>query len=326
VADALGRLERHREVQVAATSFLPAVGGDLPAQGFTVEGRAAGHSNGALGAVASVSAGLLPDDGHCAEGGARIRGRRPCGSLPVASSSTAASVEKWFCGTLAVGGAPRGVRPVPDHRRRSSVRRAELPAQRQPGATIYLTRHTPVPVGGVRAARGRRPGSHRRDGEGGVAAIDRDSGHPRRELLRAVDRPPRGPSGGFNLTTAQSWPARGSRLRPRRDGFNAVIAYSVARRPGRSASAWHSAPAPVASAGSRGPGVAPALAGGRGPGAAARELPSEAALIQAARRERFGPGDSRERRRPRAGDGRSSPATSARAPPRVDPAITTRTV
>ena len=226
VADALGRLERHREVQAAATSFLPAIGGDLPAQGFTVEGRAPDTRTAPSAGVASVSPAFFPTMGIPLRAGRPFEAADRAGSLPVAIVNSRL-VEKWFAGRSPIGahlevfGQSRTIVGVVGdvrnfHLNVSPAPTIYLPYDQRPSQSVAFV----LRGGGDRAAIVAMAKAELR-------AIDRDQvirGGSSFEQLIARSL------GGFNLTTAVVGLLAAVAFGLAAMGLYAVIAYSVARR------------------------------------------------------------------------------------------------
>jgi putative ABC transport system permease protein len=102
VAEALTRLERRRDIEAAATSFLPAVGGELAVNGFTIDGRTPAADAAPSAGVMSVSPAFFRTMRIPVRAG---RGFEPSdreGSLPVAIVNERV-VDKWFNGRQPLG-------------------------------------------------------------------------------------------------------------------------------------------------------------------------------------------------------------------------------
>jgi putative ABC transport system permease protein len=226
VADALRRLEGHREVQAAATSFLPAIGGDLPAQGFTVEGRAKDTRTAPSAGAASVSPAFFRTMGIPLRAGRAFEAADRAGSLPVAIVN-GRLVEKWFAGRSPIGahvevfGQVRTIVGVVGdvrnfHLNVSPAPTIYLPYEQHPSQSVAFVLRTDGDQAAVVAM-----------AKAELRAIDRDQvirgGNSFEQLIaRSL--------GGFNLTTVVVGLLAAVAFGLAAMGLYAVIAYSVARR------------------------------------------------------------------------------------------------
>jgi putative ABC transport system permease protein len=102
VSDALARLEPHRDIEVAATSFLPAIGAEPPIEGFTIEGRTMTAEVGPSAAVMSVSPTFFRTLRIPLKAGRVFGDTDREGNLPVAVVNER-TVGKWFGAQSPVG-------------------------------------------------------------------------------------------------------------------------------------------------------------------------------------------------------------------------------
>ena len=226
VADALQRLQRHRDVQAAATNFLPAIGGELRAQAFTVEGRSPDTRTAPSAGVASISPAYFRTMGIPLRAGRAFEATDRAGSLPVAIVNSRL-VEKWFAGRSPIGshlevlGQTRTIVGVA-----GDVRNFHLNVS--PAPTIYLPyeQHPSQSVAFVLRGSGDRAALVSM-AKAELRAIDRDQvvrGGSSFEQLIARSL------GGFNLTMILVGLLAAVALGLASMGLYAVIAYSVARR------------------------------------------------------------------------------------------------
>jgi putative ABC transport system permease protein len=226
VSDALARLEPHRDIEIAATSFLPAIGAEPPIEGFTIEGRVTAAEIGPSAAVMSVSPAFFRTLRIPLKAGRAFEDADREGNLPVAVVNERA-VGKWFGAQSPVGsrivlfdevwtvvGVVGDVRNF--HLNVDPAPSIYLPYDQRPSQSVgFVLRAREDPPAAVAAARAE------------LLAIDgsqvvRGGASYQSLIARSL--------GGFNMTGAVAGVLAAVALGLAAVGLYAVVAYSVARR------------------------------------------------------------------------------------------------
>jgi putative ABC transport system permease protein len=225
VSDALARLEPRRDIEIAATSFLPAIGAEPSIEGFTIEGRVAA-AVGPSAAVMSVSPAFFRTLRIPLKAGRAFEDADREGNLPVAVVNERA-VGKWFDGQSPVGsrivlfdevrtvvGVVGNVRNF--HLNVDPAPSIYLPYDQRPSQSVgFVLRAREDPPAAVAAARAE------------LLVIDgsqvvRGGASYQSLIARSL--------GGFNMTGAVVGVLAAVALGLAAVGLYAVVAYSVARR------------------------------------------------------------------------------------------------